>query len=149
MKGFLMKSRNTLLIIVAMMMALFLLNSSTLSADDTKAPSEKLLVVLTTGDKEVISKMVLPYTLFAKKNNWFGEVCLLLWGPSDKTVVEDQDLQNTVKQLKEVGVQLLACKWCAEQYAVDKKLQEIGFKVEYMGQPLSDMIKGGWKVLSF
>ncbi|PKL11189.1 MAG: DsrE family protein, partial [Spirochaetae bacterium HGW-Spirochaetae-6] len=43
---------------------------------------EKLIVVWSTADKEVASKMVFMYTLNAKKFSWWQEITLIVWGPS-------------------------------------------------------------------
>jgi hypothetical protein len=42
-----------------------------------------------------------------------------------------------------------ACVACADMYGVADKLREIGIDVKPMGKPLSEMLKGDWKVLTF
>ena len=43
----------------------------------------------------------------------------------------------------------MACRACADSYDVAPQLRALGVDVKYMGRPLTDMLKGGWKVLTF
>ncbi|MBA7592025.1 hypothetical protein ES708_34197 [subsurface metagenome] len=51
--------------------------------------------------------------------------------------------------MKEVGVELLACKACADMYGVSDDLEKLGLEVGYMGVPLTEMVKSGWKTMTF
>ena len=44
---------------------------------------------------------------------------------------------------------LQACKWCTDQYKVSDTLDSLGVDVKYMGEPLTEYIKSGYKVLTF
>lgn len=102
---------------------------------------EKLVVVWTSGDKEVATKMVFMYTFNAKKNNWWKDITLLVWGPSAKLLSEDKELQDYVKEMLDVGVNVLACKGCADQYEVSDDLEKLGITVKYTGVDLTNFIK--------
>ncbi|MFC2138341.1 DsrE family protein [Bacteroidota bacterium] len=102
---------------------------------------DKLVVVWTSGDKEVAMKMVFMYTFNAKKFEWWDDITLLVWGPSSKLLTEDAELQDYVKKMKESGINLLACKGCADMYGISDKLEEIGVTVRYTGKDLTDFIK--------
>ena len=108
-----------------------------------------LLIVWTSGDPEVAHKMVFMYAFNAQKNGWWDQVTLLVWGPSSKLSSEDKDIQASLNKMKEEGVELLACKGCADQYGVSSKLEELGIEVKYTGTYLTDFIKSGKKVISF
>jgi hypothetical protein len=54
-----------------------------------------------------------------------------------------------VKKMGETGVRLTACKWCADEYGVSEKLEQIGIEVKYMGKPLTGFLKSGQPVLVF
>ena len=116
--------------------------------NNNKEPS-KLLVVWTSSDRDVAEKMVFMYTYNAKKNGWWDEVRFLIWGPSSKLLSMDSDLQNYLAKMKETGVELLACKACADMYDVTGKLEKLGVDVKYMGVPLTDMLKTGWVTMTF
>ncbi len=109
----------------------------------------KLAVVWTSGDPEVAHNVCFMYTLNAKKQAWFDEVVLIVWGPSAWLLAEDDSLQVKIKAIKKDGVILEACKACADMYGVSEDLEKLGIDVKYMGAPLSDMLKGNWKVLTF
>ena len=124
---------------------------SMIEAKATAAADEasKLLVVWTSGDREVALKMVYMYTFNAKKNGWWNEVRFLVWGPSSKLLSEDAELQDYIKKMKEEGIELLACKACADSYGVSEKLEEMGIEVKYMGVPLTEMLKSDWTTITF
>ena len=111
--------------------------------------STKLLVIWTSGDRDVALKMVFMYTYNAKLKGWWDEVQLLVWGPSSKLLSEDTELQEYIGKIKDTGVILTACKACADQYGVSNKLEEMGIDVKYMGVPLTEMLKTGWTTISF
>jgi hypothetical protein len=88
------------------------------------------------------------YTLNAKRQGWFDEVTLIVWGPSSKLLSENTDLQEAVKGMAAEGVEIVACKACSDSYGVSEILEGMGIEVKYMGVPLTEMLKGDWKVLS-
>jgi hypothetical protein len=114
----------------------------------TNAPA-KLVVVWTSGDREVAIKMVYMYTYNAKKNGWWDNIRFIVWGPSSKILSEDKELQEYTQKLKDVGVEVFACKACADMYGVSEKLEELGLEVKYIGKDLSEMLQGGWTHLTF
>lgn len=113
--------------------------SDTIKADS----SNKLVVVWTSGDKEVALKMVFMYTYNAKKYEWWDDITLLVWGPSSKLLSEDEELQEYVQKMLNEGISVLACKGCADEYGVSDKLAEIGITVKYTGKDLTNFIKEG------
>jgi len=115
--------------------------TDTLTESQQISEKDKLVVVWTSGDKEVAMKMVFMYTFNAKKNNWWKDITLLVWGPSSKLLSEDKELQDYVKEMKNIGVNLLACKGCADQYEVSDDLEKIGVTVKYTGVDLTNFIK--------
>ena len=109
----------------------------------------KLGVLWTSGDPDVAHKVCFMYTHNAKKAGWFDEVHLIVWGPSSRLLAGDKSLQAEVKQMLKDGVDIKACKACADMYGVSDDLAELGIEVKYMGQPLTEMLKSDWKVLTF
>ena len=120
-------------------------------ADPAKVVVAKsqLAVVWTSGDPEVAHRVCLMYTHAAKQQKWFDEVILIVWGPSARLLAADKDLQSKVIAMAKDGVILQACVVCADQYGVSDRLRKLGFDVKPMGKPLSDMLKQGWKILTF
>lgn len=109
---------------------------------------DKLVVLWTSGDKEVALKMVFMYTMNSKINGWWTDVTLVAWGPSTKLLSEDIDLQNCIETMKDSGVELLACKACTDEYGISEVLEKLGFEVKYMGEPLTGYLKDNVKILT-
>ncbi len=117
--------------------------------DTLKIPgNEKLVILWTSGDREVALKMVFMYTYNAKKYKWWDDFTLLVWGPSAKLLSEDKELQDYIVKIIESGVVVEACKGCADMYGVSEKLEELGVNVYYTGKVLSDYIKEGRNILT-
>ncbi|MBW8017649.1 MAG: DsrE family protein [Planctomycetes bacterium] len=113
------------------------------------AGGEQLGILWTSGDRYVAEKVCFMYTHAAKRAGWFEEVKLIVWGPSSKLLSEDVALQNKIKKMMKDGVIVKACKACSDSYGVSDELASLGIEVKYMGAPLSEMLKSGWKVLTF
>ena len=117
-------------------------------AAQDEAPS-RLCVVWSSSDPGVAKNVCFMYTLNAKKRGWFDVVHLVVWGPSAKLLAENEELQNEVKAMQQAGVVVEACVACANNYGVADELRALDIDVKPMGVPLSDRLKGPWKVLSF
>ena len=107
-----------------------------------------LAVVWVTADREAAMYMVFTYTKNSKLKGWWEKVTLIVWGPSGPLLVQDKALQRELRNLKEAGVELQACKACADHFGVSNTLEDLGFEVKYMGEPLTEMLKSGTSVLS-
>ena len=51
--------------------------------------------------------------------------------------------------MQEAGIEVVACRACADAYGVTGTLEALGVEVKYMGEPLTRMLKGDWEVLTF
>ena len=109
----------------------------------------KLAVLWTSGDPEVATRVAFMYTLNAKRQGWFDEVTLIVWGPSAKLLSENTEIQAAVAGMAEAGVEVVACQACAELYGIASVLEGMGIEVKFMGQPLTEMLKSDWKVITF
>jgi hypothetical protein len=108
---------------------------------EASKPSE-LVVVWTSGDREVALKMAFMYTFNSKRFNWgWKNVTLIVWGPSSKLLVGDKELQEHIVDMREKGVKLLACKKCSDLYRVSNDLKRLGIEVKYMGKALTDYLR--------
>jgi hypothetical protein len=117
-------------------------------AAEGEAPSQ-LCVVWSSNDPGVAKNVCFMYTHAAKRRGWFEVVHLVVWGPSAKLLAENEELQDEVKAMEETGVIVEACVACAGNYGVVDALKALDVDVKPMGEPLSDRLKGGWKVLTF
>ncbi len=120
-----------------------------LSAQDMKTETGKLAVLWTSGDPDVAEKSCLMYTHAAKRNGWFDEVVLIVWGSSSRLLAENEALQEKVKTMIEDGVVLEACIACSNMLGVTDELVALGIDVKGMGIPLTSYLKSGYHVLTY
>ena len=109
--------------------------------EDQPPPTGKLMVVWTSGDPDVADKVCLMYTHAAKAYGWFAEVTLVVWGPSQRLLAGDPQLQAKVKSMQEAGIQVQACIACAKKLGLVEELKSLGLDVRGMGVPLTEALK--------
>ncbi len=116
---------------------------------NNQSETSKLLVLWTSGDRDVALNMVFMYSYNAKKYEWWDAIRVIVWGPSAKLLAEDKELQQEIEKMKAAGIELFACKACSDRYEVSEKLQELGINVKYIGKDFTTMLKNDWIVLTF
>ena len=109
--------------------------------EEKSVKPDKLVVLWSSGDREVATKMAFMYTLNAKRRGWWKDVTLIVWGPSAKLLTEDSELQDRIEDMRTAGVVLLACKACSDSYGVSAGLEKLGVEVKYMGEPFTQILK--------
>jgi hypothetical protein len=87
--------------------------------------------------------------LAAKKYDWFKEVILVAWGPSEKLLVENPIVKEKVAAMKKDGVIVEACIVCSNMYGVTDDLKGCEVDVKGMGGPLTQYLKRGYKTVSY
>lgn len=123
--------------------------SETIAQSKTEGNADHLVVVWTSDDPYVAERVALMYTHAAKTAGWFGEVTLIIWGPSAKLTAENHLVQEKLKSMQADGVEIKACIVCADAYGVTEKLKSLNFEVKGMGKPLTGFLKSDAKVLTF
>jgi hypothetical protein len=118
-------------------------------AQEPEAAESRLAVLWTSADADVAHRAAFMYAHNAKRAGWFDEVKLIVWGPSQRVLVDNKDLQTELKQMEDDGVVVEACIACAMSYGIVDQLKALGITVQGMGVPLSNYLKDGWKVVTF
>jgi hypothetical protein len=136
-------------VVLAVLVAGLFLRSGSVRAQEKTSPNSRLAVIWTSGDPDVAHRVCFMYTDNAKKQKWFDEVTLIVWGPSARLLAGDKDLQAKVKGMLDDGIKVQACVACAESYGVTEQLRKMGIEVKPMGKPLTELIQQGWHVLTF
>ena len=90
---------------------------------------EELIVIWTSGDRDVALKMTFMYTYNAKLKGWWNNVTLIVWGPSAELLTRDKELQEYISKIKDIGITIEACRACADLYGVTDKLEDLGIDV--------------------
>ncbi len=111
-------------------------------------PANSLAVLWTTNDREVALTMAFMYVKNAKTQGWFQRVRLVVWGPSAEVLAMDHELHQHLPRLRTAGVEIMACKACADLFDVAERLGNLGVEVMPMGEELTTMLKDGWNVLT-
>jgi hypothetical protein len=143
-------TKTFVLFLLLFLFTVSLFPQETNNQETNKMIPTKLAVVWTSGDRDVAIKMVFMYTFNAKKRGWWKDIQFIIWGPSAKLLSEDKEIQDYLKKMKDEGIELFACKACADSYGVSEKLKELGVDVKYMGVPLTELLKSDeWKVVTF
>lgn len=105
-------------------------------------------ILWTTDNKDTALNMVCLYGHNAKLQGWIDNVTILIWGASQTLVSQDKEIQEKIKQMIADGVEIIACKKCAQEIGVVDSLESCGINTFYTGQVLSDWIKSGETIVS-
>ncbi len=109
----------------------------------------KVFVILSSGDREVALEAGLVYPLNAAKHKWVDEVKVIIYGPSEIVAAYDLEVRERLKELRDIDIEIIACKWCADRMNITGKFEELGIKVDYVGPIISQLLKDGWAALTF
>lgn len=112
--------------------------------------SDKLLIVWSSGEKEVAKKLVLLYGSVMLQRKYWDEATIMIWGPSAKLLAQDKELQEKFQVVKQSGVKFNACVVCTDDYGVSEQLQELGVELIHTGEMLTEALKSNdTKVITF
>lgn len=110
---------------------------------------ESIFIIWSSPDPEVADNLAFMYAHNSLLKEWWGRVRLIIWGPSAKLVSENEHIQVKLKAMMQDGVEVWACRACADNYGVSPQLEALDIEVVYVGQPVTKMLKDGWKQLTF
>lgn len=110
--------------------------------------SNKLVVLWVTRDTEAALHMAFMYARNSKIRGWWDEVDLVIWGPSQEVAANNEIIQEELKVMQHIGVNVKACIACANRYGVAEKLQGLNIEVVAMGPILSEELQSGVKVIT-
>ncbi len=127
-----------------LLVSLKLVPKGVVMSDET----DRLIVLWASGDREVALKMVFMYTFNAKDRGWWKDITLIVWGPSAKLLSEDETLKDYIVKMKKAGVELEACKACADMYGVSEELERLGIDVKYMGTAFTEYLKSKNRIIT-
>ena len=109
--------------------------------------SSKLLVIIATGENEK-ALTGLMYASRSLSEGWMDEVKVVFFGPSERLLVQDEQIAQTAKQMSEVE-KPMACKFISDRDGISEKIEALGVKVDYVGTVISDFIKDGYVPMVF
>jgi hypothetical protein len=109
---------------------------------------DNIHILWVSDNRDTAVNMITMYALNSKKNNWWKNVNVIIWGASAKLVAEDSQVQTEIFDMISQGIRIEACKACCDNLGVSEKLTGFGIDVKYMGKQLTDYIKSGDKILT-
>lgn len=104
---------------------------------------DKLAVIISSND-EGKARTGLAYAANALKNDWVSDIEMFIFGPAEKLVTENKELQSIVREFKLSEGKVLACKAIADKYNVAEQISDLGIDVQFIGKLVSDKIKEGY-----
>lgn len=104
--------------------------------------SSKILVIIASGDKDVI-QTALMYAKNTIKYGWLDDVKTILFGPSEQLIAKNPTLAKEAQELCTAG-ESYACKFISDKEGISEPLSKLGVQIEYVGTIISDLIKEGY-----
>lgn len=104
----------------------------------------KILIWLASGEREKLKPAIL-YGINARKYGWLDDVKFVVFGESEKLLLEDDDLFNLINDKENTAY----CKFVSDEFGITDKLEKKGANVIYVGDYISNLIKNGYQVITF
>ncbi len=102
-----------------------------------------LYIIWTNADPVTAEHMVMMYSTNAKLNDWWDEVTVVVWGATQKLLVENKAVQLKMEIARQAGVEFSACISCARNLNLVDKMEELGIECIRWGQRTSEIIQEG------
>ncbi len=109
---------------------------------------ERLNILWVNDNPDTAHSMVLMYAINSKKQGWWDEVQVIIWGSTAKLVATNSEIQEKIRMAQHVGVNFASCLACAAQFGAVEALEELNIDVKYMGEPLTNILKTNEKLLT-
>jgi len=113
------------------------------------APEDSVFIIWSSADPEVAHNLAFMYAHNSLRNGWWERVRLVIWGPSARLACEDAAIRRSIADMLRDGVEVWACRACADNYGLRAELEAMGVDVRYMGEPVTRMLRAGWRQLTF
>ena len=110
--------------------------------------SSKLVIIVNQSDEDVIWTGLFA-AIKCTKNSFMDDIRLVLWGPSERVIANNQELQDMVKEYLALEKPVWACKTCSDRYGVTEAMEALGCTVDYMGSFVTGLLKQGFIPLNW
>jgi hypothetical protein len=110
--------------------------------------SKKLYILWTNADIHTSLHMVFMYAKNSMLRGWWDSVTVIIWGATAKLAAENEVIINEIVLAKNLGVHISACIACARQLGVVDNLEKQGIEVKGWGEPLTEILNNGDKLLT-
>jgi len=105
--------------------------------------AEKLLIIISTSDPEK-AETGMMYAVNALRNQWMEEVKLFFFGPAEKLLTQNTDIQEYLGEYQAMNGTAIACEVIANRENISDKVNELGVKVDPVGATISKLLHEGY-----
>lgn len=105
--------------------------------------NSRILVIIATADP-VKAEAGMMYAVNSLKYEWMDDVKLVFFGPAEKALLADPDMQELLLEFHRQDRTAVACRFLAERDGHDTGLNDLGLDVQYVGSLISGYIKDGY-----
>ena len=109
---------------------------------------EELYILWTNDNRDTAENMVFMYAQNALKKRWWDKVTIIIWGATAGLAASDSAIQDRLNEMMSEGVMVSACISCAKNLGVSDKLSALGIELRKWGEPLTNILKEGKKLIT-
>jgi hypothetical protein len=109
--------------------------------------ADKVVIILSSGEKGKVLTGI-RYATRVQQEKLLPEVKVILFGPVEKLVLEDEEVQSALMGLKAFETPV-ACKTISDKQGLSEGLAGIGLEVDYVGPIISRYIREDYVPLVF
>jgi hypothetical protein len=106
----------------------------------------RIVVIIATANPAK-AEAGMMYAVNSLKYGWMDDVKLVFFGPAEKALLGDPDMQELLLEFHRQDKTAVACRLLAERDGDDKALSDLGLDVQYVGSLISGYIKDGYTPL--
>jgi hypothetical protein len=102
------------------------------------------LVIIISSSEPGVAQAGMMYALNACKHCWMDDVKIFFFGPAQKLLTQDPELQRLLADYQAQAGIAVACKYLADRDDTAEQSAALGVQVAYVGSMISDLIKNGY-----
>ena len=105
--------------------------------------SDKVLIIISTSNAGKAQTGAM-YALNSLKYGWMEDVKVILFGPAQDLLLEDEKFRDLIQEYMEIEENVFACKFISDRDEKSDDLDKLGIQVKYVGEMISNYIKDGF-----
>lgn len=110
---------------------------------------ERHLHILWTNADPITSEyMMMMYATNGLLRRWWDKITVIIWGATQKLVLENKAIQGKMEIAQKAGVEFTACIGCAVQIGTKDELEAMGIEVTPWGERIALLQQEGKSLLS-
>ena len=105
--------------------------------------NNKIIVIISTANLDK-ARTGMMYAVNALNQGWMEDVKIVFFGPAQKLINEDIELQQYLKEYQNSEKNAVVCKYIADRDNTGMQAEALNMNVEYVGELISGLIKEGY-----